>query len=199
LGIFYAALVASSAFGGLLAYGIFHITSGPYPSWAYLFFLEGSLTVIWAVVIVCILPTDSENAWFLNEAERRVTRLRLEYDSVQCLDNIFSWKESMSEFRTAHPYIRAIMAFCNGVVLTSNSTFLAMIVERMGYSTVKTNLVSFPFGLTTLSLRLSANRPTASIPLHQRSQQQLFLFYILSLPTAFRSVVSTAQHLDWLA
>ncbi|KAJ5976436.1 retrograde regulation protein 2 [Penicillium waksmanii] len=148
LGIFYAALVSSSAFGGLLAYGVFHIPSGPYPSWAYLFFLEGSLTVLWAVVIVCILPPDSEHAWFLNEAERKAGRLRLKNDSVQGLDNKFNWKESMSEFRTFHPYIRAALAFCNGVVLTSNSTFLAMIVERMGFSAVKTNLYTVAPALT---------------------------------------------------
>ncbi|KAJ5556233.1 retrograde regulation protein 2 [Penicillium frequentans] len=152
LGIFYGALVASSAFGGLLAYGVFHITSGPYPAWAYLFFVEGSVTVFWAVVIICVLPADCEHAWFLNKMERNVARLRVELDLGAKFDNRFDWKESLSEFKTFHPYLRAVMGFSNGVVLTSNSNFLAMIVERMGYSTVKTNLYTVAPALTAAAV-----------------------------------------------
>lgn len=163
LGIFYGALVASSAFGGLLAYGVFHITSGPYPAWAYLFFVEGSVTVLWAVVIICVLPADCEHAWFLNKMERNVARLRVELDLGAKFDNRFDWKESLSEFKSFHPYLRAVMGFSNGVVLTSNSNFLAMIVERMGYSTVKTNLVSFVFRHMSIFPRSFAYQPSISI------------------------------------
>ncbi|KAK2594290.1 hypothetical protein QQS21_007996 [Conoideocrella luteorostrata] len=98
IGIFYAALVASSAFGGLLAYGMFHIRGGPYPSWAYLFFLEGGLTMLWAIVLFSLLPSGTDTAWFLNKKEKDVARLRLIQDSVTNLQTPFRWKEALGEF-----------------------------------------------------------------------------------------------------
>lgn len=142
IGIFYAALVGSSAFGGLLAYGMFQIENETYFRWSYLFFLEGSLTMAWAIVCFFVLPSGTNTAWFLSQAEKDVAHFRLEQDSVQNLDAKFSWVESLSEFRTPHGYIRLLLSFISGTILTSNANFLAMIVKRLGYSTVKTNLVS---------------------------------------------------------
>ena len=142
IGIFYAALVASSAFGGLLAYGMFQITNETYFRWSYLFFLEGALTMTWAILLFFILPSGSQTAWFLTPAEKEVAHLRLEQDSVSTLDLKFNWKEALSEFTTPHGYIRVCMAFVAGTILTSNANFLAMVVKRLGYSVVKTNLVS---------------------------------------------------------
>lgn len=142
IGIFYAALVASSAFGGLLAYGMFHIQGGPYPHWAYLFFLEGGLTMLWSMILFLLLPSGTDQAWFLNDKEKEVARLRLIQDSVANLQTPFKWKEAFGEFYTPHGYIRIFVAFVSGIILTSNANFLAMVVKRLNYSVVKTNLVS---------------------------------------------------------
>lgn len=150
LGIFYAALTASSAFGGLLAFGMFQIKNESYFRWSYLFFLEGGLTIFWALVIFLSLPSDTASAWFLSEAEKHVAARRLQLDSVQNLETGFKFKEAISEFTTFHGWLRCVLAFAIGVVLTSNANFLAMIVARLGYSTVKTNLVCSP----TVFLRL---------------------------------------------
>lgn len=142
IGIFYAALVASSAFGGLFAYGMFHIHGGSRPNWSYLFFLEGGLTILWALVLLALLPSSTSSAWFLNDEEKATACARLEQDSVTSLEGGFSWREAFGEFRTVHGYIRIVMSFTAGVTLTSNANFLAMIVKRLGYSVIKTNLVS---------------------------------------------------------
>ncbi|KAL2418597.1 MFS-type transporter efuF [Exophiala dermatitidis] len=148
LGIFYAALTASSAFGGLLAFGMFQIDTGHYFRWSYLFFLEGGLTLCWAIVIFFALPSDTQSAWFLSDAEKQVAVRRLQVDSVQNLEQKFNLKEALSEFTTFHGYLRCVLGFAIGVVLTSNANFLAMIVARLGYSTVKTNLYTVAPALT---------------------------------------------------
>ncbi|OKL55482.1 hypothetical protein UA08_09226 [Talaromyces atroroseus] len=139
VGIFYAALVASSAFGGLLAYGMFQL-HGDYFRWSYLFFLEGGLTLTWGFVFIFTLPSNTQTAWFLTDIEKKVAQIRLEEDSVTTLDNTFHWKKALSEFYTPHGYIRMAFAFVGGTILTSNANFLAIIVERLGFGTVKTNL-----------------------------------------------------------
>ncbi|KAK4090806.1 retrograde regulation protein 2 [Purpureocillium lilacinum] len=148
IGIFYAALVASSAFGGLFAYGMFHIHGGSRPNWSYLFFLEGGLTILWALVLLALLPSSTSSAWFLTDEEKATACARLEQDSVTSLEGGFSWREAFGEFRTVHGYIRIVMSFTAGVTLTSNANFLAMIVKRLGYSVIKTNLYTVAPALT---------------------------------------------------
>ncbi|CAK7231728.1 hypothetical protein SBRCBS47491_008029 [Sporothrix bragantina] len=142
IGIFYAALVASSAFGGLFAYGMFQIKNEKYFRWSYLFFLEGGLTMAWALVIYIAMPSSPQTAWFLNQNEKIVAQQRLEQDSISSsLESTkFRWKEALSEFTTLHGYIRLCLSFVGGTVLTSNANFLAIVVQRLGYSVVKTNL-----------------------------------------------------------
>ena len=165
VGIFYAALVSSSAFGGLLAYGMFHITSGPYHPWSYLFFMEGGLTMLWSLLLYALLPMNTQSAWFLTQQERDVAALRLMQDSVSNVRMPFSWKEAFSEFYTPHGYIRVLWAFVSGIILTSNANFLAMVVKRLGYSTVKTNLVS-TFNPSGNPLALRSCLGHASTPQH---------------------------------
>lgn len=151
IGIFYAALTASSAFGGLLAYGMFQITpSNGFFRWSYLFFLEGGMTVTWSLISFLVLPVSTQTAWFLTPAEKEVAVLRLEYDSVQSLSTKFSWKESLGEFTTPHGYIRLVLGFMMGVILTSNANFLAMVVRRLGHGVIQTQLVSCP-GILSLA------------------------------------------------
>lgn len=156
IGIFYAALTASSAFGGLLAYGMFQVTpSSGYFRWSYLFFLEGGMTVFWSIISFFVLPVDTQSAWFLNPAEKEVAVLRLEHDSVQSLSTEFSWRESLSEFTTPHGYIRVVLSFVMGVILTSNANFLAMVVRRLGHGVVKTQLVGDFSTTLTLEYKLT--------------------------------------------
>lgn len=139
IGIFYAALVGSSAFGGLFAYGMFQIKNETYFRWSYLFFLEGSLTMLWSIVVLVALPSGPQSAWFFSTTEKEVAQLRLEGDTAgSSLRHsllsapTFSWKEAFGEFTTPHSYIRVILSFLGGTVLTSNVNFLAIVVQRLG-------------------------------------------------------------------
>lgn len=137
----YAASVGASAFGGLLAFGVFHITSGSLYSWSYLFILEGCLTVLIAFIALLVLPKSPRAAYFLSEAEKNVAEKRILLDSVESLENHFNWTEALSEFKAPHIYIRIVLMFNAGVLVGSNGNFLAIITARLGYSVVKTNLV----------------------------------------------------------
>lgn len=142
IGIFYAASVAASAFGGLLAFGVFHIQSAKMFSWSYLFILEGCLTILVAILGFFVLPKAPRQAFFLNEKEKEIAEQRILLDSVEYLENRFSWTEALYEFKSPHVYIRMLIMCSAGILVSSNGNFLAPIVSSLGYSTVKTNLVS---------------------------------------------------------
>lgn len=82
IGIFYASSITASPFGGLLAYGVFHISGNKTLfTWSYLFFLEGGITLIAAVVTFFVLPRNIETAYFLIEEEKEAGTLSQLMDS----------------------------------------------------------------------------------------------------------------------
>lgn len=140
IGIFYAASVAASAFGGLLAFGAFHIHNSKMYSWTYLFILEGCITVLVSTLAFFVLPKSPRHAFFLNENEKKVAEQRILLDSVEYLENRFVWSEALYEFKSIHIYIRMVIMCSAGVLVSANGNFLAIITASLGYSTVKTNL-----------------------------------------------------------
>ncbi len=68
LAIFYAASNIANAFSGLLAFGVFQIKSNlvDHP-WRWLFIIEGTLTVLFALFVFFYLPKSAAEAKFLNE------------------------------------------------------------------------------------------------------------------------------------
>lgn len=141
ISIFYAAAALASGFGGLLAYGVFHITNGALHSWAYLFILEGSLTTIIGIATAFILPKDIQSARFLNAEEKRVAQLRIVLDNAEALSTVFSWSEAISEFKNVHFWIRAFIAITYGLLPNVSANFLPIMTARLGYNVVITNLV----------------------------------------------------------
>lgn len=144
IGIFYASSVTASAFGGLLAFGVFHLPNGSYLySWSYLYLLEGGLTLLTAVVACLVLPRDIQSAYFLSEDEKKAGSLNQMLDARSEAPGKINWKHALAEFRSWHFPIRVIIGFTFGTLLNSNANFLAIMTGRLGYSVVKTNLVSF--------------------------------------------------------
>ncbi|KHO01634.1 MFS transporter [Metarhizium album ARSEF 1941] len=139
LAVFYAASNVASAFSGMLAFGVFHIHGELYP-WRYLFLIEGSATVLFAVFAFWYLPKSASESQFLNEEEKALAFHRMQIDSSSAVSEKFSFKEALHIFRYPSSYAFLAMECCLGVPLQSVSLFLPQIIQRLGYSTVKTNL-----------------------------------------------------------
>jgi MFS family permease len=75
IGIFLAGSALANAYGGTLAYGLSHITSGIAP-WRLLFILEGVPTCLLAIVAFFCLPDNPGKCRFLNEEETKVAVAR---------------------------------------------------------------------------------------------------------------------------
>ena len=140
LAIFYAASNIANAFSGLLAVGVFHITNTPLYPWRYLFLIEGSFTLLFAIVAFFYLPGSTATAKFLDEDEKKLACHRIQVDSSSIVNERLNIKDSLKIFRQPTTYAFLAIEICLGVPLQSVSLFLPQIVARLGYSKIKTNL-----------------------------------------------------------
>ncbi|KAJ5523794.1 transporter [Penicillium frequentans] len=140
LAIFYAAQNIGSAFSGLLAFGVFQIQSGPLASWRYLFLIEGGATLICAVFALWYLPRSASEASFLTPEEKELAYLRLQIDSSAVVNEKLNIRDAFRIFKHWTSWAILAIEMCLGVPLQGVSLFLPVIIERLRYSTVKTNL-----------------------------------------------------------
>jgi len=155
------------------AYGIFQIPHPWLKRWQLLFLIEGSITCLLALVALAWLPSNPETAWFLTREERRMIRkfrpTRREADiETECEEDAESGPgpssnaagprdasvptQSMKLTRrdfaeTARDWkLWFVLVFniCASVPSTAFSVFLPLVVQAMGYESLRANLMSVP-------------------------------------------------------
>jgi MFS family permease len=144
--VFFSAATASGAFGGLLAAAISNMDGiGGKPGWAWIFILEGLITVIAGMASFWIIQDFPDTAKFLTEEERAVVIRRLQDDSQYSAAgenfkmryvwrSIFDWKTWIS------------MLIYMGVdgPLYAFSLFLPSIISQLGFKSTPANLLTVP-------------------------------------------------------
>lgn len=142
--VYYCFSAIAGAFGGLLASAVSNVTAGGLPSWSWLFIIEGIITVSLVPVIFFAFPKDPRTAWFLNEEERGVVKLRYELNPHLSVEDEFSWAKVLSAFKDPKMYLHAVLEFSVDLSLFSFTTFLPTIIKGLGYTSVHAQLLTVP-------------------------------------------------------
>jgi MFS family permease len=88
IALFYGSYAVAGAFGGLIAFGCFHI-KGSLHGWQYLFIIEGCLTLALALATPFWLATGPGKAWFLKPEEEEYAENRMYIDSKANRDSTY--------------------------------------------------------------------------------------------------------------
>jgi len=144
IALFISGASLSSAFSGLLAAAIGHMNGvGGRPGWAWIFILEGLLSVLMGLVSFFLLPSTPRDSRFLTECQKDTIMKRLERDrpTIKSVDK-FSAKEVLRSVASLHVIIISVMAFMVGTMVYGLALFLPSIVSQLGFSPTKTQLLS---------------------------------------------------------
>ncbi|KAG0143246.1 hypothetical protein CROQUDRAFT_66388 [Cronartium quercuum f. sp. fusiforme G11] len=147
IALFFSSASLSGAFSGLLAYGLIRLDGvGGRPGWAWIFIVEGLFTFVCGVLGYFIIPSTPASARFLNSEQKRIIFRRLAQDQPTTMDNeeVFSWSEVLASFKSLHVQLNFVALFMSGTSLYSLAYFQPTIVNSLGYSTSRTQLMSVP-------------------------------------------------------
>ncbi|KAK0457496.1 major facilitator superfamily domain-containing protein [Desarmillaria tabescens] len=124
---FFASASLSGAFSGILAYGIIRMDGiGGRAGWRWIFILEGAFSVACGLIGYFLLPRDAMAVRFLRPAER-------EYVASQIAE---SGGEQLSG--------ENVIFFFEGAVLFGLAFFTPSIVQSLGYTAARSQLMSVP-------------------------------------------------------
>ncbi|KAH9977701.1 MFS general substrate transporter [Lactifluus volemus] len=151
-------ILISNAFGSLIASGILSRMQGKlgHAAWRWLFYIEGCLTILVAIMATFVLPDFPENSHhFLSPEETCLAKLRMQEDvgvgdceETERKDSRFpGLRDALGDWRV---YWLAL-ALTSLVVSLSFNAFFPTLTETLGYSpTVTLLLCAPPWGFATV-------------------------------------------------
>jgi MFS family permease len=145
IAVFFSAAAIAGSFGGLLAAAIALMDGiGGRPGWAWIFILEGLITVVAGIASWWLVYDWPETARFLSEANRARVRRRLILDrqgkTAEDYDKRYIY-EALKDWKT-YGYMLIYMGCL--VPLYAFSLFLPTIVQGMGYKGHHAQLLTVP-------------------------------------------------------
>ncbi|KAJ7765742.1 major facilitator superfamily domain-containing protein [Mycena metata] len=144
---FFSAASISGAFGGIMAYGIINLKGKHgHSGWQWIFIIEGAITVLFGLVSFALLPSSPDHARFFNEEEKAYVKSRLKEDGAieDEASSAFNWGDVVKAFTSVHVILVGVIFFFSGVVLYSLAYFTPSIVQSLGYTAAKAQLMSVP-------------------------------------------------------
>lgn len=159
IAVFYSSASLSGSFSGLLAYTILNLQGKlGKPGWAWLFFLEGATTMIFATILVFIFPSSIDTHRFLNQKDKRILKSRLARESPSGVDEgeQFRWLEILAAIKSPHVLILTLTEFMSGTAASSVAFFAPTVVRTLGYSPSQTQLMTSPPFAVAFAVMLAA-------------------------------------------
>ncbi|KAH7098254.1 MFS general substrate transporter [Auriculariales sp. MPI-PUGE-AT-0066] len=144
--LFFSAATVSGAFGGLLAAAIAKMHGvGGYPGWAWIFILEGLLTIIAGVASFWIIQDFPDTAKFLTDKERAFVIRRLQADDQFSAAGEGLKKDTIwAGLRDPKTWMFMLCYAGSDGPLYAFSLFLPSIINSLGYTATPANLLSVP-------------------------------------------------------
>jgi len=144
IALFFSSASLSGAFSGLLAAAIELMNGiGGKPGWAWIFILEGLFSMLMGLLGFFLVPATPRHSRFLTEDQKDIIMTRLEKDRpfIQPVDK-FTFKEVLRSFASPHVIMVFIMFVMIGTTLYGLALFLPSIVNQLGFSPNKSQLLS---------------------------------------------------------
>ncbi|KAF2091549.1 MFS general substrate transporter [Saccharata proteae CBS 121410] len=150
--LFFSAASLAGAFGGILAWGIGHMTGvGGLAGWRWIFIIEGLLTVVVSVTCYYFIANYPTTAKFLTDNERSFLHARLKADSDATAAEAFSWSKVALAVKDPKCWLYGLIFHTLSLPLYTLSLFLPTIIKDLGYTAASAQLLTIPpYALATI-------------------------------------------------
>ncbi|KAG9318159.1 major facilitator superfamily domain-containing protein [Chiua virens] len=161
IGAFYALASLAGAFTGLLSAAIENMGGvSNRPGWAWIFIIDGIISIAFGLAAFFLLPRSPARARFLTEKERAYVISTLKRAGSVSEDGIkdnFRWVEVVRAAKSPHLWMVGVASFLSGTTVFGMGFFEPSIVASLGYSGNEAQLMSVPpYAITFVFCVISA-------------------------------------------
>ncbi|KAG9086957.1 hypothetical protein FRC07_012948 [Ceratobasidium sp. 392] len=156
--------------------------------WAWIFILEGLLTLVVAGIAFFVINDYPETARFLNEEERTEVVRRLREDRSALADE-FGMRYFWDAIKDWKIWVHMFITIGIYTPLYSFSLFLPTIIKNMGYTNNKSQLMTVPPYVAACVCTIAAGKIA---DMHKKRGPYMIFFCLLAI-TGFTMLISTSK------
>ncbi|KAJ7782664.1 major facilitator superfamily domain-containing protein [Mycena metata] len=144
LAIFYVVAIILGGFSAFFAYAI-SLLSGKLglAGWAWIFIIEGALTIVFGIVGWFYLPSFPDHNDFLSPEETAIVLARVQSDRGDSLPDLLTWQKFIDTFDW-RVWAYALMFLCATISTYGVGFFVTLILRGLGWSVAASLLLSAP-------------------------------------------------------
>ncbi|KAF3481783.1 MFS transporter [Arthroderma uncinatum] len=157
MAIFFSAAAVAGSFGGLLAAAIAKMNGvGGKAGWAWIFILEGLVTIVIAVASFWMVQDFPDSATFLSEDDRKRVIRRLSQDKQSSAEHEeFKMSYFWARYKSTKAQLLSVPPYAVGCVLTIGIGVLADRTKKRGLCNIGVSLL----GIAGFSMLIGAKSP----------------------------------------
>jgi hypothetical protein len=110
------------------------------------YLVAGALTVMWSIVIYFFMPPDPIRVKGFTDRQRYIAVARLRSNNAGVRNTHFKWRQALEVFIDPRAWIVFSMAFLIMIANGPVSTFIPIIINSFGFSTLNSLLLIMPAG-----------------------------------------------------
>ncbi|KAJ4345101.1 hypothetical protein N0V95_005914 [Ascochyta clinopodiicola] len=156
MGAWYSATGYVSMVSPLINYGLGHITGGGLSPWQYMYIVAGSITVLWAVVILFFMPPDPIRARGFSDRERYIAVARMKENNSGVRNKHFKVAQVWESLYDVKFWLIFSIAFLMMIANGPVSSFIPIIISGFGYNRLNSLLLTMPAGAIIGTIELTA-------------------------------------------
>ncbi|KAI0083981.1 MFS general substrate transporter [Irpex rosettiformis] len=146
LGIWYSATGIFTIFSSAINFAIGH-AHGALAPWKYMYLAAGSITILWSLFILAVLPETPATAHRLfNEQERAILVARMKGNLAGADNRQVKWHQVREAFCDFKIWLLATMGAAVYVTNGGVTAFGTLVIKSFGYSSLKAILMQDPGG-----------------------------------------------------
>lgn len=139
----FSAASLSSSFGGLIGYACSKI-SGSLRAWQYIYIVEGAISIGFVPFYFFGLSKNLEDSWYFTAEEKEYIIQRYKTMNTSDPNEKFEWFQAWLAIKDIKTWASAIALFGIDLTTFGLTVFLPIIIESMGFTSVKVNLMTVP-------------------------------------------------------
>ncbi|KAI1848034.1 hypothetical protein JX265_002038 [Neoarthrinium moseri] len=153
MGIWYSCTGYVSCISPLINYG-FGLIGGGVSSWRYMYFFAGALTIAWGIALYFVLPSDPIRARGFDTRERYILVARLRTNNSGVRNTHYKMDQVVELFGDLKYWLLFSIALLSMIANGPISTFVPIIINGFGFSTLNSLLLLIPAGFYAGSVQL---------------------------------------------
>ncbi|KUL85013.1 hypothetical protein ZTR_07784 [Talaromyces verruculosus] len=145
MGAWYSCTGYVSIFSPLVNWGLGHI-HGKLSPWNYMYFFAGGMTILWGILVFFFLPSDPIRAKGFNDRQRFIAVSRMRTNNSGVRNTHFKMAQAVELATDIKFWLMFFFAFTCMFANAPISTFQPLIIKDLGYSGLKSLLLTMPSG-----------------------------------------------------